>query len=138
MPPESQFSQPCLQSSSSLPLAELIAPPFPNRFPSSQVRRIRLDDIFRTGLQASQSVRPFVRYRSPKDSLSPADSSLLVTLRPQQLSFLSSPHVSHFTCMHPRSDAVLCLHRLFIRLFIRSFVRVSYWASPIVQSSSSI
>ena len=36
----------------------------------------------------------------------------MVTLRPQQLSFLSSPHVSQFTCMHPRSDAVLCLHHV--------------------------
>ena len=104
-------SSAAVPASSSLPLAELVSRSFPDRFSSSQVRCVRLDNAFRTGLQASQSVRPFVRYRSPKDSLSPADSSLLVTLWPQQLSVLSSPHVSHFYCMHPRSDAVLCLHR---------------------------
>ena len=101
-----------MSSQHHLRLAELISPSFPVRFPSSQVRWIRLDDAFRTSLQASQSDQSFVRYRSPKDSLSPADYSLLVTLRPQQLSVLSSPHVSHFYCMHPRSDAVLCLQRL--------------------------
>ena len=63
--------------------------------------------------RALKLLRPFGRSFAiavRPDSLSPAGSSLLVTLRPQQLSFLSSPHVSHFTCMHPRSDVVLCLH----------------------------